>query len=572
MKDKIELFNLLAELDGASPSEYSRVLGDFDFGRYTLRVNRVAAPGDTLDSMFLIRVPHQVAGFPHHLMSSPVRRTGLEDFLIRRLAAATEELARFDADGVARRLITVAAPGQRILPRTAMLVTDEAVEARVYIALPAQDGRILGAAAQDIFLHDLPRLVTEAMLYCNLDAEALEEFVNLMEDADQVRQALPTRGLVSFVREGSLLARQGASELPDLVSAVPLRVTGASRIELDTPNAGAVRGLAIPAGVTVIVGDDCSGRIELLRAIATGVYNHVPGDGREMAITLPDAVYVAAEPGRSVQRVDVSAFIRDGETGGAYRHYTSASAAPAPAQAAALAEALEVGARAIILDESDSAAGFLRLDERLAALTGEGSVRVIPLVQRARQIADELGISIVIGGGSAAAAFVPVADHVLAVRDFEVTDVTEAARQAISATPPPAGLATEVTALVERARWVVPGSIDPSSARQDVAIAAPSAQVLRFGRQTIDLAGLRQLADPFQTSTIGLILNYAKVRYMEEGRPLREILDLVDRDLSTEGLECLSRDLRGDLARPRRYEIAAALNRLRSLRIAARAD
>jgi hypothetical protein len=44
-------------------------------------------------------------------------------------------------------------------------------------------------------------------------------------------------------------------------------------------------------------------------------------------------------------------------------------------------------------------------------------------------------------------------------------------------------------------------------------------------------------------------------------------MDLIDRDLGTEGLECLSRDLRGDLARPRRYEIAAALNRLDSMRV-----
>ncbi len=35
-----------------------------------------------------------------------------------------------------------------------------------------------------------------------------------------------------------------------------------------------------------------------------------------------------------------------------------------------------------------------------------------------------------------------------------------------------------------------------------------------------------------------------------------------------EGLETLTRTLQGDLARPRRYEIAAALNRLPSLRIA----
>ena len=40
----------------------------------------------------------------------------------------------------------------------------------------------------------------------------------------------------------------------------------------------------------------------------------------------------------------------------------------------------------------------------------------------------------------------------------------------------------------------------------------------------------------------------------------REILDALDQDLSSEGLETLTRTLQGDLARPRRYEIAAALS------------
>lgn len=98
-------------------------------------------------------------------------------------------------------------------------------------------------------------------------------------------------------------------------------------------------------------------------------------------------------------------------------------------------------------------------------------------------------------------------------------------------------------------------------------IEAASTELLDFGGCDLDLRGIVQLADAHQTSTIGLVLYYAKTRYMDEGRPIREILDLVDRDLSTEGLECLSRELRGDLARPRRYEIAAALNRLPTLRI-----
>ena len=55
--------------------------------------------------------------------------------------------------------------------------------------------------------------------------------------------------------------------------------------------------------------------------------------------------------------------------------------------------------------------------------------------------------------------------------------------------------------------------------------------------------------------------------YVDEGYSLREILDLVDRDISNEGLNALARDFCGNLARPRRYEIAALLNRLPTFRV-----
>jgi len=44
--------------------------------------------------------------------------------------------------GVARRRLSIATPGQKILPRTAVVVTEEYVEARIYVDLPSQNGLI----------------------------------------------------------------------------------------------------------------------------------------------------------------------------------------------------------------------------------------------------------------------------------------------------------------------------------------------------------------------------------------------------------------------------------------------
>jgi len=567
MRDKEEFFGMLSGIDGKEFSEYSQLLGDFDFSRYVLKTNTIQRDEVGLGkaTLFLVRVPQIIAGFPKRLFDTPVRRTALEDLLTRKVASRMESISRYDEQGVSRRWLSIACPGQKILPRSALVVTEEYIEARIYVDLPEVDGKILGESAKQVFFEDLPEVINASLIYCNLNGSEVNDFVSLMEDADQVRQVLATRGWVSFVAEGSLLSRAGNTDLPDYDQLVSLSVSDEFAVEVDVPNSDSIRGFGVPAGVTVILGDPYSGRVELMKGLAAGIYNHIPGDGREMVITVPDAVYINAEKGRGIQRVDISSFVRDGSFDAT--QYTTDYADPVTAQAASTVEALEVGARVLLFDESDSASGFLALDSRAAGLLPGIEKRMISLSSRARQIADELGVSIVIAGSAAVAEFIPIADTVLRVDNFTVYDITNEAKSTAIKTITRAQ-DTGIAALVDKNRWVVPSSIDPSSGRFDACIDAPDVDTLIFGRSTIDLSGVQQLSDIYQTRTIGRILYYAKLRYMDERRPIREILDLIDRDLSTEGLESLTRDLRGDLARPRRYEIAAALNRLKTLRIA----
>ncbi len=566
MRDKREFFNIVDDIDGKDVSEYGRLVGDFDFSRFVLKVTQIPAESAQKPVLFIVRVPQIIAGFPPHLFDIPVRRTALEDLLTRKVSEQIELASQYDQQGISRRHLSIAVPGQKILPRTSLLVTDEYVEARMYIQLPHRDNRIDGQRVKDIFFDQLAQVVTGSLIYCNLSQQEVEEFVNGMEDADQIRQVLPTRGWVGFAAEGSLLARYGNTDYPDYDKLDTLRVADDIAIEVEVPNAGEVKGVGIPAGITLILGDDYSGRIELMRALAAGIYNHVPGDGRERVISVPDIVHVAAETGRSVQKVNVSAFVRKLQNGEA-TEYSVDEADPCSAQATATLEAIEIGARALLFDESDSAASFLTRDSRLDALLPQRSTHVVPLAARARQLADELGISIVVAGSAAVAEFISVADTVLRIENHTIYDVTNEAKTLDAGQLTVSDDAADAEVVLEQNRWVVPSSIEPSKGTRDQFIEAESLDLLRFGNSVVGLQDVTQLADRHQTSTIGLILYYAKLRYMDEGRPMREIMDLIDRDLGTEGLECLSRDLRGDLARPRRYEIAAALNRLPSLRI-----
>jgi predicted ABC-class ATPase len=96
-----------------------------------------------------------------------------------------------------------------------------------------------------------------------------------------------------------------------------------------------------------------------------------------------------------------------------------------------------------------------------------------------------------------------------------------------------------------------------------------SAKVLRsihYGRQKIDLHAVEQLTDVCQTAAIGDAIEYAR-RYMDGKRTLREITSLVMMDIARDGLDVISPRISGNYAEFRKIELAAAINRLRTLEV-----
>ena len=574
MKDKKEFYNLLAELDGQPFSEYEQLVGDFDFSRYVIKCAKINLEASGVENpVFSIRIPQTIAEIPEYLFDSPVRRTAMEDLLLRRLSSHIEAIANYDQNGVARRHIHSTSPNQKILPRNAMQLTKEYIEVYIQITLPTQqmlvDGEpmisIDGEIAQHIFFDDLPEIVSNSLLYCNIDVAEADLFVNSMEDADRLRQHLGASGQVSFIAEGSLVTRISAEDLPDYERLVPIEIDESLIEEVEIPHGGTVRGLGIPNGLTLILGESNSGRVDLTDAITQGIYNHIPGDGREHVVTVADAVSIGSEVGRSIQQVDISAFASELPDGGNPTSYSTPSAGSFTSQAASTVEFLEAGARVLIFDEHTSSSTFLSADTRVSPLLGDTTRNT--LAARARRMVDELGISMIVAGSSLVAEFIPIADKILKVDNFRITDITEEAKALEIVPSSVVNDNVNLGSMLSRSRWIMPSSIDPSIGREDLVILAEETDFLQFGRSIIDLGAIKQIADADQARAIGFVLYYAKLRYMDEGYPIREILDLVDRDLSNEGLNSLARDLRGDLARPRRYEVVAALNRFPSFRV-----
>lgn len=544
MRDKRDFDGILRTLDGQAPSAYEQLAGDFDFSRYVLHSLRmISRRGEAPEALAVIHVPQLIAGFPAGLFSSPIRRIALEDFLARRLAVAIDRLTSGSPGGANR--LRVARPGPLVVPRSSVIVAHDYVEARLTVRLPVREGRVDAERAGTLFFEDLPAVVNASLIYCYLEEDAVQSAVTAMEDSDAIRQSLSKRGFAAFVEAGN-----------------GLEVADDTATTMETPNGGPRRGFGIPHGVTLVIGDRHSGRAELLRSIALGIYNAPPGAAGRV-VTVPDAVEIVAEPGRAVQRVDLAPFLRDGAGAGAL--LTTARADAAESQMASVVEALQAGAQTLIVDESRSTPDFLSLDSRLERLPWAAPRRYAALSERVRRFADDSRINWIVGADACAAQFVPVADLVLLIENGRVRDIT---REAKAAGIEPSRAEKTVPALgAEAVRWVCPSSINPAFGREDAYIHAPETQRLLFGQSIVDLSGIPQIVEANQTRTIGLLLYYLKLRYLDESRTISALLDLIEEDLSNEGLDALSREIRGDLARPRRFEIAAALNRLDGLRV-----
>jgi hypothetical protein len=75
---------------------------------------------------------------------------------------------------------------------------------------------------------------------------------------------------------------------------------------------------------------------------------------------------------------------------------------------------------------------------------------------------------------------------------------------------------------------------------------------------------VEQIVDTSQTRAIGEAINFA-VKYMDGKKTLADIVDLVLKEVQEKGLEGLSAKPVGDFAAFRKLELAAAINRLRTL-------
>jgi len=566
LRPKEQLRKEILALDGRGYKAYRRIEGAYDFGGYALHIDR--AQGDPFASPSRVRVvlKSEYAGFAAEHMSSRSRIVALGDFLTRKFALEARTYGKGIRGTGNSGLIAIDEPGQEVLERTSVLPGPAGIEARFVVGLPARGRTVLARVAESLFFDEIPKTVEASLRLKSLDSKALSKHLESVEDQDFLRSSLEERGLVAFVARGSILPRRsGVDDRPLRTGlVVPFQSPDSMTVEFELPNQGKVAGMGIPKGVTLIVGGGYHGKSTLLRALELGVYNHIPGDGRELVSTVESAVKIRAEDGRSIEKVGIDPFISNLPYGKDTTQFSTDEASGSTSQAANIIEALEAGTGVLLVDEDTSATNFMIRDHRMQELVSKDKEPITPFIDKVRLLSRDLNVSTVIVVGGSGDYF-DVADCVVMMDSYVPKDVTEAAR----------GIARKYRAERVREggssfgkisnRLPVPASFDASKGRKSIKISAKGTSGILFGKHLIDLSSVEQVVSPSQTRAIADSIIYLRDRYMDGRKSLSELLDLLERDFSEHGLDVLCSGKAGDYARPRKYEVAAAINRLRGM-------
>ena len=565
MQTSAELKALLARIDRRGYPAYKDTRGSYQFPDYVLSIDHVQGDPFAAPSKLSIRVKGRTAAFPPELYRLPCQRIALQDALTRLFARRAEGFS-FQAGGSGQSgLIGISRCGQEVLERTACRLDPGTGDLllRLEVGFPANGRTINARALERILFEFLPQCVNGALIYSNLDARALQAAADLAEDQQYIRDKLPELGLCAFVADGSILPRaSGVSDRP-MKSAVPFRTPEALSVTLALPHRGTTTGMGIPRGVTLIVGGGYHGKSTLLKALERGVYNHIAGDGREYVITDRSAQKIRAEDGRSIRHTDISLFITNLPNRRDTTAFSTEDASGSTSQAANVVEALESGAQVLLMDEDTSATNFMVRDALMQRVIHRDMEPITPLIDRVRWLYEQAGVSTILVAGSSGAYF-HVADHIIQMDHYIPRDITAAAKEAAQAFP----LAAGAPAPAGPPSFLRCPKATPALQREErLKLKALGRDGVSVNRETIDLRYVEQLADSEQAAALGYCLAYAQRCLLDGHRTLGQVVDALEALLDRQTLEALCPGRSGVpfLARPRRQEIFACLNRYRGL-------
>lgn len=580
MKSSNELRTMLRSIDHKSYPAYKSLSGAYQFGNYALVIDHVQGDPFASPSSVHLEIPWKLSGFSEEMRDQECKRIALQDHLTRLFSAQTERFS-FQAKGSGKSgLISISRCGQEVLERSACEISRDTITVRFHVGFPAF-GRTIDAGGLEKILFDfLPKAAEKSFFAKNLDRKALQAAVWLAEDQTKLRRQMKEKNVVAFVANGSILPRKsGVSDQP-MKDSIPFVSPKSMAQSFILPHHGEIHGMAVPAGITLILGGGgYHGKSTLLSALQMGVYDHIAGDGREFVLADETAVKLRAEEGRSIRNTDISLFINDLPNGKDTKNFSTPDASGSTSQAAGVLEGIEAGSRLFLIDEDTSATNFMVRDDFMQQVISREKEPITPFLERGRDLYEKAGVSTILVAGSSGAFFY-IADHIIQMDCYKPVEITEQVKALCKEHQAPRvqapGFAVPAFAETYAAGRTAGtndrnGRSDRSRGGRGGDRAQERSKVKTFGRdsfsidrETVDLRYVEQLADSEQTSALAYLTRYALEQLTDGRKNLRQIAAELRKRIETKGWDGLTGSyVPCGLAKPRIQEIFAALNRYR---------
>jgi predicted ABC-class ATPase len=421
--------------------------------------------------------------------------------------------------------------------------------------------------------------------------------------------------------------RSGASDRPlRSETIVPFQSPPALQVSFALPQTGrTITGLGIRKGITLICGGGYHGKSTLLEAIQTGVYLKVPGDGRDFCVTGKSAVKIRAEDGRWVAAVDISSFVRNIPLGKDTACFSTADASGSTSQASNIVEvrvcmlytvrvavlyacksnfqrvtsafyrpeysgihfffanvfspanlqmelnyisigishlfsppgqAIELGANTLLIDEDTCATNFMIRDAKMMQLVACEKEPITPFVRVVSSLKEQGISTILVVGGTGD--FFSVADHVLVMDHYRCEDATARAHSIVQQSR------EKITAPPAHFGPIRPRGILSSQLTVNEKVKVLARNIILYGSTEIDLSLTEQIVSSFQANAIAYALQHLS-QSSDLATSMSARLDALEKRLDHGPLDevLAPGKFHGELMRPRKLEVGAAINRLR---------
>jgi predicted ABC-class ATPase len=535
MASKDQLVKFIQSADGKPYHKYKDLAPFYEMDDMTLYIDKVQNEPSSHSSMRL-RISFARSGFPDDTHDTSVKETALRDLIARRFWESCRTFAKGNSGGEHGGMMSIPRPGQEILERSSVVMSGTFIEVRFKASLPAAGRNIAGRSAVKMLTEDLAEIAKASLLFGSYKRSKLYNHLNTLITARMIRSSLRERGLAAFIADGSVLPRREDGLAP-MIGAVPFVSPGTLCVTFGTADGNVIKGMGIPEGLTAVIGATDHGKSTLIDAIASGVHDHIPGDGRELVITVEDAAFISRDIGRPVRNVDASIFISD-----PLRNTTSISsdsADDALSSAVSAAEAIEIGCRLLIIDDTSVNHGLLYGDTTIKGMIPKGDETIIPLAESIR--GSGISAVTVCRHGEVADA----ADTVIIMSKHTAYDAVIRKR------------ASGRSVKLPNDRIPFSKNMNASKDRKDVSSTALSASRTEFGERVIKLP--QPLTDICQMNAIADAMIDAK-DMMDGSVTMRELVRELE-IASRKRIDSADVNIGPDRAAFRAFDIAAIINR-----------